>query len=180
MSFVQHLRRGTAADHQAIDDTYGRFRLDDADDYRRFLTSQARALPAVERALASDEGLPRWRARAALLAADLAGMGVSMPVPLDFDPDTGDGTANGTGASRWGALYVIEGSRLGGQLLARSVPADRPRLYLSARHEPGEWRALLAALDERAGRADDGWRAAALSGARATFALYARAASPPL
>ena len=81
------------------------------------------------------------------------------------------------GAGRWGALYVIEGSRLGGQLLARSVPTGLPVAYLSSRHRPGEWRALLAAIEARGSEGGEAWRAAAVAGAQATFALYGEAAT---
>lgn len=167
-SFLQLLRTATAADHQAVDDRFGGFALDDRDDYRRFLQAHARALPAVEQALATGAGepLPAWRRRTEALANDLAGLDAALPAPLRF-------TAHG--AERWGALYVIEGSRLGGQLLARSVPAGWPAAYLADRHRPGEWRTLLAAIEERAAAADAGWRNAALGGARSAFALYGRA-----
>ncbi|MCU6454383.1 biliverdin-producing heme oxygenase [Sphingomonas sp. A2-49] len=170
MSFVQMLRAATAVDHQRVDDRFGGFTLDDADDYRRFLLAHGRALPAVEAVLAQagdEEALPSWRPRTALLAADLAALGQPLPVPLAFEA---------RGPARWGALYVIEGSRLGGQLLARAVPAGLPASYLAARHAAGEWRALLAALDVRAAAGGAEWAAAALAGAQATFALYGRAA----
>lgn len=170
MSFVQSLRAATASDHDRVDATFGGFALGDAAGYRRFLLAHGRALPAVEAALAAAaHALPAWRPRTAALADDLAALGEAMPPPLDF------GVANE--AESWGALYVIEGSRLGGQLLARSVPAGLPAAYLSARHLSGEWRALLAALDARAAAEGDDWRTAATAGARATFALYARAAA---
>lgn len=171
MSFVQQLRAATAGDHDAVDAAFGGFALDDADGYRRFLLAHARALPAVEMALtgAADDELPAFRPRTSALAGDLAALGEAVPAPLPFAA-TGD-------AARWGALYVIEGSRLGGQLLARSLPAGMPAAYLSARHLPGEWRTLLAALDARAAAADAVWRETAMAGARDTFALYARAAA---
>ena len=171
MSFVQLLRAATASDHDAVDASFGSFALDDAAGYRRFLRAHGRALPAVEAALADRTGdaLPDWRPRTPALAGDLAALGEDLPAPLVF--------AAAGEAERWGALYVIEGSRLGGQLLARSVPAGLPSAYLSARHLAGEWRALLAALDARAAAAGEAWRQAALAGARATFALYARAAA---
>jgi heme oxygenase len=166
MSFVQMLRAATAADHDRVDARFSGFVLDDPSDYRRFLVAHARALPAVEAALARDPALPVWRRRTQVLAGDLAAMGEGMPARLAFEAE---------GAACWGALYVAEGSRLGGQLLARSVPAGLPTAYLAARHEPGEWRAMLGAIEVEAGRADDGWRQIAIAGARATFALYASA-----
>lgn len=168
MSFIQQLRAETAADHDRVDMLYGRFALDDAADYRRMLIAHAAALPAVEAALDVADDLPAWRPRTPLIAADLAAFGVAMPTPSPFAaPDD---------ASRWGALYVIEGSRLGGTLLARSVPPGLPSAYLAASHQPGEWRALLAALDARAAAAGEAWREGVLAGARACFGLYERVA----
>lgn len=166
MSFIQMLRAATAADHDLVDARFGSFVLDDAADYRCFLVAHARALPAVETALATGSELPEWRRRTDVLADDLAAMGEAMPAPLAFTLD---------GAARWGALYVMEGSRLGGQLLARGVPSGLPAAYLAAQHGSGEWRALLNAIEAQAGAADAAWRDAAVAGARATFALYARA-----
>lgn len=171
MSFVQALRAATASDHDTVDATFGSFALDDVESYRRFLIAHGRALPAVEAALrqGAGDGLPVWRSRAAALSSDLAALETAMPAPLSFVADSE--------ASRWGALYVTEGSRLGGQLLARAVPVGSPVAYLSARHLPGEWRGLLSAFDMRAADGGAAWRDAALAGARATFALYARAAA---
>ena len=171
MSFVQSLRAATASDHETVDAAFGRYALGGATGYRDFLLAHARALPAVERVLTTSvpDGLPSWRPRTEALADDLTRLGTILPVPLAY-------SAAGE-AERWGALYVIEGSRLGGQVLARTVPAGLPTAYLAARHLPGEWRAFLAALDARAAEQGDDWRSDALAGARATFALYARAAA---
>lgn len=169
MSFVQVLRRATAPDHDRVDACYSRFDLGRREDYGRFLTAHARALPAVETALAQQPDLPHWRRRTPLLLADLAALRIDPPAPLVCVLDA---------ASAWGALYVMEGSRLGGQVLARSVSADAPVGYLDARHEAGEWRSLLVTIEERATAADEGWRTRVLEGARACFTLYERAALP--
>lgn len=166
--FVQRLRAASGLAHDRVDAAFGAFRLDDRDDYAAFLTAHARALPAVEAALAAHPDLPSWRERTSLLSGDLADLGRTMPALLPFAPD-GD-------AAAWGALYVTEGSRLGGTLLARSVAAGWPSRYLGARHLPGEWRALLAAIETRAADAPPEWQAAAVAGAMACFALYERAA----
>ena len=68
---------------------------------------------------------------------------------------------------------MVEGSRLGGVMLSRSVTEGMPSAYLGAKHLSGEWRALLAAIDRQP--ADDAWVAQAIVGARAAFALYRRA-----
>lgn len=167
MSFLQMLRAATVADHDMVDARFGGFALDDVADYRRFLRAHGRALPAAEAVLAADQALPNWRRRTALLREDLAALGEAMPKQLPFAGD---------GAARWGILYVIEGSRLGGQLLARNVPAGLPAAYLAARHVSGEWRGLLDAIETRAAAEDGAWHTAVVAGARATFALYARAA----
>jgi heme oxygenase (biliverdin-IX-beta and delta-forming) len=77
-------------------------------------------------------------------------------------------------AARWGALYVLEGSRLGGAYLEKRVAPGLPRTYLGARHEQGAWRRILGSLDH----ADTGpaWREQALAGARATFGAFIEAA----
>ena len=86
-------------------------------------------------------------------------------------------TDNHAGARQWGALYVVEGSRLGGGLLAKRVGAGLPVRYLSAIHEPGEWRAIRHAIDEVAEGRDAAWTAQMIAGAEATFALYEEAAA---
>ena len=100
-----------------------------------------------------------------MLVSDLAALNVGMPDPLPFDLPSQE-------AATWGALYVAEGSRLGGQVLARGIAAGLPHAYLSARHAPGAWRALLASLDARAATAVPGWREDVVDGAQATFALF--------
>ena len=162
-SAVARLRAATRASHDRVDAAFGGYDLSDAADYRAFLIAHARALPVAERrmrALPFARGLPE---RTPLLAADLAALGMAMPAPLSF-PDAGE-------AAAWGTLYVVEGSRLGGAMLARALPADRPAAYLRAAHGPGQWRAIRAAID--AARCDPD---AVVAGALATFDLYARAA----
>ncbi len=165
-STVARLRVATTADHDAVDAGFGRYDLTDATDYRAFLIAHAKALPAVEAWLRRIPGLPVFRDRGDLLAADLAALGEPMPEPLTFD-------AVPRAAAGWGAMYVVEGSRLGGIMLSRSVPDAMPSAYLGARHLPGEWRELLAAIDAQP--ADEAWVADAIAGAKAAFDLYARA-----
>lgn len=133
--------------------------------YTDFLAAHARALAAAEATLAVH-GLA-GRVRMPALAADLAALGATMPPPLQL-------TLDWPGA--WGARYVVEGSRLGGAMLARQVGSGLPRAYLAAVHGPGEWRALRGEIDTAAVGADEPWQASALAGAHATFALYRAAA----
>lgn len=169
MSAAAQLRTATQPLHDRVDAAFGGFGLDDPDGYRLFLHAHALALPAVEAALASCGGLPAWRERSTLLTADLADLGEAMPSPLPFGL-TDD-------AAAWGALYVSEGSRLGGAMLARSVPAGLPNRYLAAVHHPGEWRALRHAIDAAGANGGPTWLVAAEAGAAATFDLYRRAAA---
>ena len=165
---VATLRARTAACHEQVDGAFGRFPLDGADAYRQFLTAHARALPSAEAALAATSGLPAWRPRTPLLAQDLADLATPMPPALPL--------AVKAGAAAWGVLYVVEGSRLGGAMLARQVGPGLPRRYLDAAFEAGEWRALRAAIDHEAARHDHDWLADAVAGAEICFALYRQAA----
>lgn len=165
------LRAATAIDHDAVDAAFAGFDLADPRAYAAFLAAHARVLPGIEAALAGDPALPAFRPRTALLIDDLARLGVSPPGAIHPHVPP-------TSAGRFGMLYVIEGSRLGGGLLARRVAAGLPRAYLSAIHLPGEWRAFTHALDQAA--ADDrGWIGDAIDGAKRAFALYAGAAGFP-
>ncbi len=166
MTAVHMLRSATAPDHDRVDAAFAGYDLGDRAAYIRFLLAHARALPSAEDALAIHD-LPRWRRRAPMLAADLTALGEIMPDPLPFALPAGR-------AAALGALYVLEGSRLGGVLLARRVPATLPSAYLAAKHERGEWRALLAAIDADIGEVA---AAEAVAGAHAAFALYAAAAT---
>ena len=163
---VARLRAATASDHDAVDAGFGRYDLTDAADYRAFLIAHAKALPAVEAWLAAIPGLAAVRSRRAALAEDLAALGEDMPAPMTFDVPAST-------AAGWGAMYVVEGSRLGGIMLSRSVPEGMPSAYLGAKHLSGEWRALLAAIDDEP--ADEAWIKEAIVGAKAAFELYRRA-----
>ena len=169
MSASAYLRARTTPCHDQVDAAFGGFRLDRPSSYRAFLIAHARALAGAETALAGRSDLPAWRARMPLLSADLADLRVAPPPPLAFTVEQG--------AAAWGALYVIEGSRLGGAMLARQVSAALPRRYLDAAFAPGDWRALRQALDGEADRHGSAWLETAVSGAEACFALYQRAAA---
>ncbi len=162
------LRAATAADHDRLDGLFGRFDLGDAGDYGQFLAAHASAIGAVEAALdgaGMTRLLPDWpsRRRGALVLADLAALGVpavaALPPPAIADD-----------AAAWGAAYVVEGSRLGGALLARQVAAGLPASYLAAPQPKGAWREFLVALDAAIVSEEQYVRATA--GACATFDLF--------
>ena len=161
------LRARTAAAHEVVDAAYGAYRLDDRESYTAFLIAHARGLPAVEAWLAGQAIAFPWRARREALAADLAALGRDMPEPLSFSCATDE-------AARWGALYVTEGSRLGGVMLVRQVGKGLPRAYLESGFGPGEWRDFRHALDAAAD--DEAWIDRAAAAAERVFALYKQAA----
>ena len=140
------LRDGTREAHETLDALFGGFRLDQRESYARFLAAHAEALLPIEAALdtadvaALIEDWPQRR-RGALVRQDLASLGQPLPTPRDPPP-----VLDSTGAIA-GMLYVIEGSRLGGRLLARSVADGLPTGYLDADQPSGNWRRLLTRLD---------------------------------
>lgn len=167
MSAIALLRAKTASLHDAVDAAFGGYDLTDAASYRGFLEAHARALPEAESLAAAV-----WRAirpRSPLLEADLRALGASSALPAPV--------AQEAGPRHWGALYVVEGSRLGGGFLAKRVAPDLPTAYLSAIHQPGEWRAIRHAVDKAAADRDAEWMAQMVAGAEATFRLYQAAAA---
>ena len=163
-SVRQKLRDATAEDHRHVDAIYDAFSLDTPAGYRAFLAAHARALSALE-----PLGDPHRR-RLPLLRADMAALDAKWPQPCALQP----GDQDSAGFS-WGVRYALEGSRLGGAMLARRVGQDLPKAYLSASHEQGEWKAFQRALDSAAMEGGEGWLDGAVQGARAAFALFAQA-----
>ena len=168
MSARMTLRHATVSCHDAVDAAFARYDLTDPASYGDFLAAHARVLPAVEAALTSADALPHLRPRAPALTDDLAALGRAYPVAERVRPPADD-------AEAFGMAYVIEGSRLGGGMLARQVGVGLPTAYLSAVHLPGEWRAFGDALDAAAGD-DEAWLACAVAAAERVFALYRAAA----
>ncbi|WP_242125535.1 biliverdin-producing heme oxygenase [Sphingobium sp. Sx8-8] len=167
----QALRQATMKCHRQVDDLFSLFSLDDRSSYAAFLKAHARALAPLEAIARPDAP------RLPMLRQDLAALGESMPDPLETPVGEGD-------AFRWGARYTLEGSRLGGAMLARQVGRDLPRAYLSAVHEKGGWIAFQQSLDaacdrgaEQGADQDGGqWIDEAIRGAEAAFGLFASAA----
>jgi heme oxygenase (biliverdin-IX-beta and delta-forming) len=67
---------------------------------------------------------------------------------------------------------VLEGSKLGGAMLAKAVPDDLPSSYLSPHGPKGSMRAFMERLDTSG--IDD--MAAAVAAARGVFDLFLKAA----
>lgn len=167
MSLRMTLRNATTVDHETVDSEFGRFDLSLASSYSEFLVAHARVLGTIEGAVAGIWS--PWRARFPLLQADLAELGITVMegVPLPTVSIAG----------QWGALYVLEGSRLGGGILAGRVGTGLPKRYLSATHEGGSWRQFSEALDQAEGSDSEAWRADAIVGAKLAFACFARSAA---
>ncbi|WP_018747252.1 biliverdin-producing heme oxygenase [Chitiniphilus shinanonensis] len=176
-SLRQRLRSATAGHHARVDAAFGRFDLSRPDDYRAFLVAHARALWPLECGLEAAgvaRLLPDWpeRRRRPALARDLAWLGAAVPDEARIQP-----LPLADEAACWGALYTLEGSRLGGAVLARQV-ATQPALagalaYLG--HGAGGmlWPAFLARLEAAAPML--AWPALE-AGACAAFELFADAA----
>ena len=112
------------------------------------------------------------RGRADMLAADLAAFGVdARALPLCGDLRIGGG------AEAWlGALYVVEGSALGGAAIARALAAaygeGERRFFLGYGERQGVmWRELTARLETLV--RDEAAADAALASAVATFGRFA-------
>lgn len=168
IDFHGMLRASTRADHDQVDALFGAFDLAEASSYGTMLRAHARALLPVE-AWMADGAVPLWEPRGAALRADLDALGLTVPdvPPLHWRTDD---------AALWGTAYVLEGSRLGGAMIARRLPSAMPRAYLGQVHAPGHWRAFLAALDERAEVNGAQWQADAVAAAQRTFETFAAAA----
>jgi heme oxygenase len=169
------LRAATADAHHRLDKLFSRFDLGQAAGYADFLLAQTGALLGAEAALDASNAkavLPDWpeRRRAKLLIDDLAVLGLAAPSPTPVAPFA-------TEAAVLGAIYVLEGSRLGGAVLVRSVPDGLPRRFLSPGN-PTNWRAFVALLDQRLSSRNSIDQASAA--ARAVFDAFDRSARPIL
>ncbi|MDG2523264.1 biliverdin-producing heme oxygenase [Caulobacter segnis] len=167
MNARARLRDATRPQHDVVDEVYSRFDLSDADDYGRFLTAQSACFTAVETALAdrAQALLGDWtaRTRAHLLAADLAALGLTPPAPIPAPAFADD-------AAVLGAVYVLEGSRFGGGVLAKRLPPGAPSNFLKAGGEPNAWRSFITSLDLHL--AEDAALTSAISAAKAVFQCF--------
>ncbi|MDI6652725.1 biliverdin-producing heme oxygenase [Gluconobacter japonicus] len=164
------LREVSRTIHEQVDRAYSGFSLSDAASYTAFLQAHGRVLPQVEAWLKTVVKLPSWRERTEYLRSDLVELGHDLPECLDWQPPSGIGAP-------LGVLYVLEGSRLGGKMLAAQVGEGLPHTYLSAGHEKGGWPAFLQTLRERLQDADDGYRQSVMDGVTSAFDLFRRAAT---
>jgi len=169
------LRNATQEAHRQVDTRFSRFDLACPQGYRNLLLAHAAVLPGCEASLDSSGAaalLPDWplRRRTGALLADLAMLGAAGR-PLRQAP------RRLSAADVFGMAYVLEGSRMGGAVLARRALANTdPHCRAATRYlRHGEglplWPSFIQALE-----AADGVRAdpdAVVASALATFALFA-------
>lgn len=145
MSAHQRLRSETRAAHERVDARFASLDLTNLDDYRCFIGLHAAAFLPVERALTEAGAarlVPDWDAmrRTPELVADLEALDMAVPA------NTG-GPAFPDDASMLGGIYVLEGSRLGGAVLRRTVDPTFPHRFLAHPQPAGRWRGLVALLE---------------------------------
>jgi len=173
-SLLAQLRAATSALHGQLDAALG---LQDEritrESYAAFLRGSLAALAPLEVQL--RPWLPADEPpRCDLLRSDLLALGVAADVPAlpDVPPIDSPGAA-------WGARYVIEGSALGGVVLARAFDArlglrGEAVRYLTL-HGAGlaqRWRSFLIDLEEFGKTATAVVRSDACETAKAVFNLY--------
>ncbi|WP_246018309.1 biliverdin-producing heme oxygenase [Pelagibacterium montanilacus] len=154
--------------------------------YCDFLLWQAGLVPALERHLESNGVgmlLTDWseRSRRDALASDLCQLELAQPaLAASLSNASGlDAPEHNVGAL-WGIAYVLEGSRLGGKMLARAVPetlSQSASSFLSHGRYTNLWPRFVAALD--AARLSGAEMAAAIAAANAVFKLFAGSAPFP-
>lgn len=162
------IRDRTRACHATVDSLFSRFTLALPTGYQSLLVAQARAYPSIENALdmaGAASILADWRGRrrSDFLLADLADLHIPAPptiAPPIFDDES----------KILGGIYVLEGSRLGGAILAKQIPSSAPRQFLTAPTVAGAWRAFLTLLDARLDH--EPALAAAIETAKACFRCF--------
>ena len=177
-SLRQRLREATADQHAELDAAMGRLELRERAGYLQFLQMNAAALLPLEAALThagASAILPDWmaRKRAGAIASDinrLSGRLRTLQRPAL------------AGEEVLGALYVLEGSRLGAKFLIRDVASSIDPAVLCAtsylRHGEGQplWQSFLKTLERHGAALPDDTRVVA--GARFAFEFFARATRP--
>lgn len=172
------LRSATAEAHARLDARFGGLDLTRLSDYRLFLEASAAALLPLESALVQAgvaRIFPDWpsRTRRHAILNDLADVdGEFRPLQAPDDLDFG---------GVLGAMYVLEGSRLGARMLVQQIKhAKDPRIAAATaylRHGEGEplWPSFLETLERRATSLDSD--ASVIDGALQAFALFDSAAA---
>ena len=170
------LRGATADAHAALDERLQALDPTTRAGYRRFLAANAAALLPLERTLEAAGVraiVADWdeRARSRAMFSDLDLLGVE-PRPVSTD-------AVLNRARLFGALYVLEGSRLGARFLVRQVTRSTDPLVREAtaylRHGEGGnlWASFLALLEQE--EPSPAEEADMIAGARWAFGRFTEA-----
>jgi heme oxygenase len=152
------LKAATRIAHERVEEIVGAAGMfADIEGYRRYVVATYAARADIEREL--DAGgaqrlFPAWPRRrlTALIAADLADLGMQAPARLRETTRRGTG-AGPSAPDLLGQLYVLEGSSLGAQILVRSADSLGVSATFGARHlhrqagETGAWRAFCDVLE---------------------------------
>jgi heme oxygenase (biliverdin-IX-beta and delta-forming) len=146
------LRATTAPHHERVDAAFSAYPLDRMDGYRAFLQAHAQALIPLEIALEQsgiETMIADWpqRSRRQELLEDLQAICGAVPTSsVSVTPPLSAGWC-------WGAAYVMEGSRLGGRVLARRVAEANPSAplsYLGHRSATSLWPSFLQQFERQA------------------------------
>lgn len=180
----ERLRAETAQGHvqvEAVADITGRIRT--RDDYVELLRVFGRLHIGLEAQLSAPSWQQAWvgvgvdiaaHCRAGLLVADLDGLGVTATTFPALRPFPCFGRA-------MGCLYVLEGSAVGGRIVAGMVRAaigDVPTTFLSGQGRARQWPAVRNALRRFDAQGGDG--DAVVAGAQWTFDVFARQLAVPV
>jgi heme oxygenase len=175
-SVLAALRAATSEAHAELDSSLALAKSLTPERYARFLRASLAVVAPLEARIACWLGFPADGVfRTTALRADLSSLGAV----LEESPATVP-SINSL-AEAMGAAYVVEGSALGGLVLARTVAKtlgeEAPRRYLSLRGEDtaGRWREFIVSLEQWGGNAPAHGRVLACEAARQTFAAYASA-----
>lgn len=166
------LKIATVAAHERLDLLAARFDLSNRKAYAAFLAAHAAALIPLEQMLAEHgvvQFLPDWphRSRSAALMRDLDILQTELrahPVPV-FSIE----------AEIFGALYVLEGSRLGARFILRQIDksAVGGAIHYLSHGDPNLWPTFLAALEDSPDAHAN--FASVLDAALSTFEIFERA-----
>lgn len=165
ISLRDRLRKETSTAHEKVDALFGTSDFATERGYVAFLRAQAIAWETLRPLL--DQGSLN---RADALRRDLHQLGQDAPRPL-AGVDLPD-------VATVGHRYVLEGSRLGSQVLLRLLQAKAPALadrasdYLVESGDTAGWKALSTSLQIDAGACDN--EQAIIADALFTFGLFER------
>lgn len=176
-TLAAQLKASTRAIHDRVEALLGIDAADfDAAAWGRLLGALYRVVQPIEAQLGAIDGLEEWlpdwrsRKRAHLLATDLAALGIAEPA-VEAAPVVS------TVPGALGALYVVEGSTLGGQvILARLAPRLGATLARSDRYHRRvdvmlHWRRFVAHLNQF-GALRPAEHGLCMQGAQSAFAAF--------